>query len=122
MMDAASPEDQCDGPDAFAVRSALAALEGLLRRRGEPHIAPTKSGRRLWRTRVRMRVRGEPYRLSQRCRKKIEELFGEAKDWRGLRRLRRRGPLKVQQEVLMIGWTLNMKRLAKLLNPLPQAT
>ena len=97
-------------------------IEGLLRRRVEPHIAPTKSGRRLWHTRVRMRVRGEAYQLSQRCRKKIEELFGEAKDWHGLRRLRRRGLLRVQQEVLMIGWTLNLKRLAKLLNPLPQVT
>lgn len=97
-------------------------IKGLLRRRVEPHIAPTKSGRQLWHTRVRMRVRGEPYRSSQRCRKKIEELFGEAKDWHGLRRLRRRGLLKVQQEVLMIGWTLNLKRLAKLLVPLPQTT
>jgi transposase len=97
-------------------------IAGLLRRGIEPHVAPTKSGRRRWHTRVRMRVRGEPYRLSQRCRKKIEELFGEAKDWHGLRRFRRRGRLRVHQEVVMIGWALNLKRLAKLLAPLPQAT
>jgi hypothetical protein len=30
------------------------------------------------------------YRLSQRCRKKIEELFGKGKDYHGLRRVRRR--------------------------------
>jgi hypothetical protein len=30
-----------------------------------------------------MRVRGLGYRLSQRCRKKIEELFGEGKGWHG---------------------------------------
>lgn len=97
-------------------------IEGLLRRRVEPHIAPTKSGRQLWHRRVRMRVRGEAYRLSQRSRKKIEELFGEAKDWHGLRRLRRRSLTRVQQEVLMVGWVLNLKRLAKILNPLPQVT
>jgi len=97
-------------------------IEGLLHRAVEPHIAPTRSGRQLWHRRVRMRVRGEAYRLSQRCRKKIEELYGEAKDWHGLRRFRRRGLLRVHQEVLFIGWVLNLKRLAKLLVPLPQAT
>jgi transposase len=95
-------------------------IKGLLRRDAEPHIAPTKNGRRLWHRRVRMRIRGEPYRLSQRCRKKIEELYGEAKDWHRLRRFRRRGRLRVHQEVLMIGWVLNLKRLAKLVVPLPQ--
>lgn len=34
---------------------------------------------------VRMRARGRGYQLSQRCRKLIEELFGEAKDWHWLR-------------------------------------
>jgi len=97
-------------------------IEGLLRRGIEPHVAPTRQGRRIWHRRVRMRVRGEAYQLSQRCRKKIEELFGEAKDWHGLRRFRRRGLLRVNQEALMIGWALNLKRLAKLLVPLPQAT
>ena len=45
----------------------------------EPHIAPLSIGRTLVHRRVRMHVRGQPYRLSQRCRKKIEELFGEGK-------------------------------------------
>ncbi len=69
--------------------------------------------------RVRMRQRGQPYRLSQRCRKKIEELFGEAKDLHGLRRFRRRGLLRVRQETWLIGLVLNLKRLAKLLIPAP---
>jgi len=43
----------------------------------------------------------------------IEELFGETKDWHGLRRFRRRGHRRVQQEALLIGWVLNLKRLAK---------
>lgn len=59
------------------------------------------------------------YQLSQRCRKKIEELFGEAKDWHGMRRFKRRGLLRVREETLMIGWVLNLKRLASLLPPSP---
>src|SRR5216684_830915 len=67
--------------------------------------------------RVRMRARGRGYQLSQRCRKLIEELFGEGKDWHGLRRFRRRRLRRVRQETLLIGWVLNLKRLAKLLVP-----
>ena len=70
-------------------------------------------------TRVRMRQRGKGYKLSQRCRKKIEELFGEAKDWHGMRRFRRRGLFRVREEALLIGWVLNLKRLAVALEPAP---
>jgi len=94
-------------------------IEHLFRKRIEPHIAPTDRGRRNAHTRVRMRVRGAAYKLSQRCRKKIEELFGEAKDWHGLRRFRRRGLLKVREETFLIGWVLNLKRLASVLGPQP---
>jgi Transposase DDE domain len=65
--------------------------------------------------RVRMRGRGLAYRLSQRCRKKIEELFGEGKEFHGLRRFRRRQLYRVREETWLIGWVLNLKRLAKLL-------
>ena len=92
-------------------------IDALLERGIEPHIATDIRGRRKAHTRVRMRVRGAAYKLSQRCRKKIEELFGEAKDWHGLRRFRRRGLLKVREETLLIGWVLNLKRLASLLAP-----
>ena len=97
-------------------------IRAVLRRKVAPHIAPLVRGSSRAHARVRMRVRGEPYRLSQRCRKKIEELFGEGKDWHGLRRFRRRGLLKVRQESFLIGWVLNLKRLAKLLIPEPQLT
>ena len=95
-------------------------IRAVLRRKVAPHIAPLVRGSSRAHARVRMRVRGEPYRLSQRCRKKIEELFGEGKDWHGLRRFQRRGLLKVRQESFLIGWVLNLKRLAKLLIPEPQ--
>ena len=96
-----------------------AFIEALLARGIEPHIAVDR-GRRRAHARVRMRARGVAYRLSQRCRKKIEELFGEGKDWHGLRRFRRRGLARVRQETYLIGWALNLKRLAKLVSPAAQ--
>lgn len=89
-------------------------IEELTERGIEPHIATDVRGKRLAHARVRMRERGQGYQLSQRCRKKIEELFGEAKDWHGLRRFHRRGLNRVRQETLLVGWILNLKRLAKL--------
>ena len=62
-----------------------------------------------------MRQHGLAYRLSQRCRKKIEELFGEGKEFHGLRRFRQRKLYRVREETWLIGWVLNLKRLAKLL-------
>jgi len=94
-------------------------IEQLLDHDIEPHIA-TDRGRRRAHTRVRMRQRGQGYKLSQRCRKKIEELFGEAKDWHGMRRFRRRGLLRVREEALLIGWVLNLKRLAHTVPPMEQ--
>jgi transposase len=99
-----------------------AFIRAVVRRKIAPHIAPLARGSSKAHAQVRMRVRGELYRLSQRCRKKIEELFGEGKDWHGLRRFRRRGLLKVRQESYLIGWVLNLKRLAKLLMREPQLT
>ena len=52
--------------------------------------------------------------MSRQARKKIEELWGEAKDCHGLRRFARRMLENVRQEELMIGWLLNLKRLAAL--------
>ena len=95
-------------------------IEDLLERGIEPHVAIDERHRRRAHTRVRLRAHGEGYRLSQRCRKKIEELFGEAKDWHGLRRFRRRGLLRVREEAFLVGWVLNLKRLASALGPRPQ--
>jgi hypothetical protein len=95
---------------------AAAFIEALLARGIAPHIAVDRWRQRAH-TRVRMRRWGRGYQLSQRCRKKIEELFGEGKDWHGLRRFRRRGLDRVRQETYLIGWALNLKRLAKLITP-----
>jgi len=90
-------------------------IRGVFRRRIEPHIAADKRGSSRVHMRVRMRQRGQPYYWSQRCRKKIEELFGEGKEYHGLRRFRRRCLYRVREEAWLIGWVLNLKRLAKLL-------
>jgi transposase len=96
-------------------------LEELFEREIEPHVAVEDRGSSRAHRRVRMRRRGLAYRLSQRCRKLIEELFGEGKDLHGLRRFRRRGRARVVQESFLVGWVLNLKRLAKLLVPVPEA-
>jgi transposase len=97
-------------------------IEALLAQGIAAHIAADRRGRQPAHARVRMRVRGLGYQLSQRARKKIEELFGEGKDWHGLRRFRRRGLERVRQETYLIGWVLNLKRLAKVLTPQVQPT
>jgi hypothetical protein len=89
-------------------------IEQLLHKRIEPHIAIDPRAGQPAHRRVRARARGRAYALSQRCRKKIEELFGEAKDRHGLRRFRRRGLLRVREELTLVGWVLNLKRLASL--------
>jgi transposase len=95
-------------------------LESVLDRGIAPHVAPQEKGSSRAHQRVRRYARGEAYRLSQRARKKIEELFGEGKECHGLRRFRRRHRRKVRQELHLIGWVLNLKRLAKILWPYPQ--
>ena len=87
-------------------------INKLFERTIEPHVAAQDRGKAAAHRRVRMRERGLGYQLSQRCRKKIEELFGEGKDNHGLRRMRRRLLYRVGQEVLMIATVLNYKRLA----------
>lgn len=51
-----------------------------------------------------------------------QELFGEGKDWHGLRRFHRRGLHRVRQEAHLIGWVLNLKRPATALTPTAQPT
>ena len=51
------------------------------------------------------------YRASQRCRKKIEMLFGEAKEFMGLSRARRRGHQNVLDQCLLTAAVQNMKRI-----------
>ena len=56
------------------------------------------------------------YRISQRMRKRVEELFGEAKECMGMRRMRFRGALFVREQVLLTATATNIKRMVRLLS------
>jgi transposase len=56
------------------------------------------------------------YYLSQRMRKKIEELFGEAKEFMGFRRSKFRGRKWIKEQVLMTATVQNIKRMVKMLS------
>lgn len=90
-------------------------IRGLVRRKIKPHIAAALRGQGPMHERVRRMTKGMKYGLSQRARKKIEELWGEAKCWHGFRSFKRRGLMNVRNETYLIGWLLNLKRLAKLI-------
>jgi transposase len=90
-------------------------MRGLIRRKIKPHIAAKEIGSDPVHARVRRMARTIGYRLSQKARKRIEELWGEAKCWHGFRLFRRRGLMNVGDEAYLIGWLLNLKRLSKLI-------
>ncbi len=56
------------------------------------------------------------YRISQRMRKRIEELFGEAKEFMGMRRMKFRRAVYVREQVLLTAMAQNIKRMVKLLS------
>jgi hypothetical protein len=89
-------------------------IQALFSRKIEPHVAVYERGSTQAHGRIRQRLRGLAYSLSQRARKRIEELWGEAKEYHGLRRFLRRTLVNVRQEALLMGWLLNLKRLATL--------
>ena len=53
------------------------------------------------------------YRISQRCRKKVEMLFGEAKEFMGLRYARRRGYKNLMEQCLITATVQNIKRIIR---------
>jgi len=65
-------------------------------------------GRRLTKTRA--------YRISQLMRKRIEELFGEAKEFMGMRRAKFRKKVYVREQVLLTATAQNIKRMVHLLS------
>ena len=66
------------------------------------------------RQRMRARTGGEGYRLSQKCRKKIEEGFGWLKTLAGLGRSRVVGRWKLGQLLEMGAAAFNLVRMRKL--------
>ena len=66
------------------------------------------------RQRMKARAGGDGYRLSQKCRKKIEELFGWLKEVAGAGRSRLVGRWKLQQTLELAAAAYNLVRLRKL--------
>ena len=66
------------------------------------------------RQRMKQRMGTEAYRLSQKCRKKVEECFGWLKTIAGLDRCRTVGRWKLQQALEMGAAAFNLVRLRKL--------
>lgn len=95
-------------------------LESLRRRQITPHVAlPTRlphSHPALWRW-MKRKTRSLGYALSQHCRHRIEELFGEGKEGMGLRRMKLRGVTGAEEQGYLTGFALNLKRLVKLQTP-----
>lgn len=83
----------------------------------KPHIATLERSVQAIHRFVKRMVKSLSYQQNQRSRKRIEELWGEGKEYHGLRRFRRRGLERVRQETFMIGWLLNLKRLTTLYAP-----
>jgi len=68
--------------------------------------------------RARAEMKTKEYKRSQRCRKKVEELFGEAKEQMGLRRMKFRTLKFVKEQALLTAAAQNIKRLVKYLSRL----
>jgi transposase len=78
-----------------------------------PHVAQNQSGRR---SAIDRRTTRHPgYAVSQRIRKRIEEVFGWAKTVAGLRKLRHRGLPKVDWQFTLAMAAYDLVRLPKLL-------
>jgi len=62
-------------------------------------------------------TRHEGYKISQRCRKKVEEIFGWMKVIGGLRRTRYRGKARTDLYACIVASAYNLVRMVKLLKP-----
>ena len=66
------------------------------------------------RHRMKERQTGDGYKLSQKCRKKIEEVFGWLKEVAGMGRSRWVGRWKLQQVLKLSAAAFNLVRMRKL--------
>jgi IS5 family transposase len=82
-------------------------------RRVTPHVAQNTSGRR---SAIDGRTTRHPgYRVSQRIRKRVEEIFGWMKTVGGFRKTRYRGVDKTGLAGYLVATAYNLVRMAKLL-------
>lgn len=89
-------------------------VAGCRERHITPHVAQYEHERR--RSAIDGRTtQHEGYLLSQRCRMRIEQIFGWLKTVAGLRRTRHRGKRRTQLAAHMAGAAYNLLRMAKLM-------
>lgn len=96
-------------------------VAALRARRVAPHVArhsyTTKTGKQRS-SGIAERATHQPgYRLSQRARKRIEEVFGWIKQTAGLRQTRHRGTARVGWRFALAAAAYNLVRLPRLLQP-----
>lgn len=100
------------GDKSYDTRDCVAEL----RERGvTPHVAQNTAGRR---SAIDGRTTRHPgYVLSQRARKRVEEIFGWMKTVGGFRRTRYRGMDRTGLAGYLVATAYNLVRMAKLLRP-----
>jgi len=90
-----------------------AFVDYCLRHKIRPHVAMI-SGRGTWGM-TRKLIQSRAYSISQRIRKRVEEIFGWAKTIGGLRKTRYRGVARTNHLAEMVAATYNLVRMARLL-------
>ena len=83
----------------------------------KPHVAPI-TGRQVNGMDGRT-TRSLGYQTSQRIRKRVEEIFGWAKEIGGLRKTKHRGTERVGLNALLVVTTYNLVRMGKLMGSPP---
>ena len=92
-------------------------VAGLRKRRVTPHVARNTSRRR---SAIDGRTTRHPgYAVSQRIRKRVEEIFGWMKTVGGFRRTRFRGVERTALAGYLVATAYNLVRLSRLLRPAP---
>jgi IS5 family transposase len=98
---------------------ARACFAGLRAYGVTPHVAQNTRNRRSAIDRGTTRHPG--YALSQRLRKRVEEIFGWLKSVGGFRRTRYRGLARTQLAGYLVAAAYNLVRMARLMTPQPAA-
>jgi transposase len=104
------------GDKGYDTRECVAAMR---KRKVTPHVAQNTTGRR---SAIDGRTTSWPgYLISQRIRKRVEEIFGWMKTVGGFRRTRYRGVARTRLAGYLVAAAYNLVRMARLI-PKPAAT
>jgi len=114
MVDAALPGTKRITLGADKAYDTRSFVEECRARRVTPHVARNEHSRR--RSAIDGRTSGTPgYSVSQRIRKRVEEIFGWVKGFGGFRRTRLKGRVRTQHAGYLVGAAYNLIRMTKLM-------